>query len=340
MELHLECELITPVPLRATGVWHGPVTGLVGPSGAGKSALLQALAGLLPCRGSLLDDRGRRLDRLPPHRRALAWVPQVPALLPHRTVAQQLAWALAPGEDARRWADTFRDAAGLEGLEDRHPHQLSGGQRQRVQVLLALASDPRVLAVDEGLSQVERPLRRELLALLTEWAREDRLLVLTSHDATDLLDFTRELVVLEPGSREVPPPRPTAEALTAPPGWGTARLLGYQALWPLDVAAGLYAGLHPALLEAASPAAPAAFPARVLATRPGAHGRVQVLEAGLARPDPAGPPGRLTLTLAGNPDPGSIVWVRAAGAPVFAFPGGRRQGVWQEAAVRGGVLRG
>ncbi|HYM68248.1 MAG TPA: ABC transporter ATP-binding protein [bacterium] len=195
---HLEVAFATP---------HQRVV-LFGPSGAGKTMTLQCLAGLhAPERGRiavgetvLYDDR-RRVN-LPPWRRRVGLVLQSYTLLPHLSVGENVAYGLAPvwrGRERVR-IETLLAAVGLGGYADRRPAQLSGGQRQRVSLAQALASDPRLLLLDEPFSAVDAPvrerLRRDLLGLLDAF---DVPLVFVTHDFGEAYLLGQTIVIMAAG---------------------------------------------------------------------------------------------------------------------------------------------
>ncbi len=181
---------------------------LFGPSGAGKTMTLRCLAGLLePERGRiavgetvLYDDR-RRVN-LPPWRRRAGLMLQSFTLLPHLSVGGNVAYGLAPiwrGRERVR-VETLLAAVGLGGYADRRPGQLSGGQRQRVALAQVLASDPRLLLLDEPFSAVDAPvrerLRRDLLALLDAFPVP---LVFVTHDFGEAYLLGEVIVILAGG---------------------------------------------------------------------------------------------------------------------------------------------
>lgn len=151
---------------------------LFGPSGAGKSLTLHCVAGFItPEKGrieigdALLFDGGRAVN-VPPWRRRIGVVLQSYALLPHLSVSQNVAYGLPPTWHGREHTrvEMLLAAVSLAGYGSRMPAQLSGGQRQRVALAQVLASEPRLLALDEPFSAVDAPvreqLRRDLLTLL------------------------------------------------------------------------------------------------------------------------------------------------------------------------------
>lgn len=148
----------------------GALLALLGPSGCGKSTTLQLLAGFdtpssgeIRAGGELLSSPQRVI---PPERRGISLVFQNYAVWPHKTVAENVAFGLQlrklprPELEARlaRALDTVR----LGALRDRYPFELSGGQQQRVALARALAVEPRILLLDEPLSNLDAHLREEM----------------------------------------------------------------------------------------------------------------------------------------------------------------------------------
>ena len=159
---------------------------ICGPSGAGKSTLLRILAGLERTAGlvqfgdAIWQDSARRIF-VPPWERHVGWVPQDAILFPHRSVHENLLWRASAD------IDPIVELLDLGPLLDRAPRHLSGGERQRVALGRALASEPKLLLLDEPLSALDRPVRRRLAAALGEWCRARALpCVLVSHDEADV----------------------------------------------------------------------------------------------------------------------------------------------------------
>jgi iron(III) transport system ATP-binding protein len=175
---------------------------LTGPSGAGKTTLLRILLGLaMPTSGCVriadaVATDGARLA-IPPERRGVGAVFQDLALWPHLTVHGNLAFGIAQNRDARI-ADMLR-RVDLVDKADRYPGELSGGERQRVAIARALVGDPRVLALDEPLANLDVVLARELLALFVALIRERGIAALyITHDPRDL-EVADRIYVLERG---------------------------------------------------------------------------------------------------------------------------------------------
>ena len=157
-------------------VESGSLTALLGPSGAGKTTTMKLIAGLLaPDAGEITLD-GAPITRLPPERREVAMVFQAPLLFPHLTVAQNVGFGLKMrGQTAAVSASAVAemlDRVRLTGLGDRRPSQLSGGQQQRAALARALILRPRVLLLDEPLSNLDPALRDEMRGLIRSLQRE------------------------------------------------------------------------------------------------------------------------------------------------------------------------
>ena len=211
------------------------VVGLFGPSGAGKTLTLQCLAGLVtPDAGTIVVDGRVFFDaaagvNLPPQRRRIGYVFQGYALFPHLTVAENVAFGLRdrPRAERRRRAGEVLERLGLGEVADRHPRELSGGQQQRVALGRALAPDPELLLLDEPLSALDAPLRRqlreELGRLIREWGKT---VVLVTHDLAEAYQLGERLVVYDAG--RVVQAAPKAELLLQPASEAVARLIGMR----------------------------------------------------------------------------------------------------------------
>lgn len=188
----------------ALRVESGTRTVLVGPSGAGKTTLLRAIAGLEPVQSGTIELGGRRIERLPAHRRGCAVVFQEPRLLAHLDAAENVAFALRAARvrrAARRArADALLADVGLAGFSRRRVGELSGGEQQRVALARALCAEPRLLLLDEPLSAVDANRREELRTLLVALQKERELTtLLVTHDRAEAAQLGEQVALMLEG---------------------------------------------------------------------------------------------------------------------------------------------
>jgi len=185
----------------------GELVAVLGASGSGKSTLLRAIAGLEPAdAGRVLID-GADQAKVPPARRGVAMVFQSFALFPHLSVERNIAFGMrARGEAAAVVAERVRETAGalrLDGLLERRPGELSGGERQRVALARALAARPRLLLLDEPLSNLDAQLRVSTRAEIRRVQEETGVTTLhVTHDQGEALALGHRVAVLRDGRVE------------------------------------------------------------------------------------------------------------------------------------------
>ncbi|WP_255371685.1 sulfate/molybdate ABC transporter ATP-binding protein [Cellulosimicrobium sp. CUA-896] len=214
----------------------GEVVAVLGENGAGKSTLLQAVAGLLPTGeldGAHVVVDGADVTREPPRRRRVAWLSQRPLLFEHLSVVGNVAFGpRARGERAaraRRTALGALDRVGATDLAGRAASALSGGQAQRASLARALATDPRVLLLDEPLASLDVAVAQQVRTALHDAQRaRPRTTLLVTHDLLDVLVLADRAVVLEDG--RVVEDGPAGEVLTRPRSRFAARLAGVNLL--------------------------------------------------------------------------------------------------------------
>ena len=177
---------------------------LLGPSGCGKTTLLRAIAGFVPVQSGRMSFGNEDVTRLAPHERNIGMVFQDYALFPNRSVFENVAYGLR----ARRTAEaTIRqkvpaalERVGLGHLGERLPAALSGGQRQRVALARALVIQPRVLLMDEPLSNLDAKLRVQVRQTIAELQREAAITtVFVTHDQEEALALADRIAVMHKG---------------------------------------------------------------------------------------------------------------------------------------------
>jgi len=219
-------DLSLTVPAHRTTV-------LVGSSGCGKTTLLRMINRMVePTSGRITIDGADIADRSPVElRRRIGYVMQNGGLLPHRTVAENVATVPRLNGVGRREARTraleLLEVVGLDpALADRYPAQLSGGQQQRVGVARALAAEPRILLMDEPFGAVDPIVRAELQREVLRLQRELRkTVVFVTHDVDEAFLLGDHVVVLAKGARPVQQGTP-AEIIAQPADEFVAAFIG------------------------------------------------------------------------------------------------------------------
>jgi ABC-type Fe3+/spermidine/putrescine transport system ATPase subunit len=185
---------------------------IVGPSGSGKTTLLRMVAGLeLPDDGEVWLE-GRRVSAprqivVPAYERGLGFVFQDLALWPHMTIQQHLEFVVNTGDSpASERQARVRDAltrTRIDQMADRYPHQLSGGEQQRAALARAVVTRPRLLLLDEPLSNLDPDLRTVLRGELARIRRELGLTVLhVTHDYEEAAELADRVVRMRAGRIE------------------------------------------------------------------------------------------------------------------------------------------
>jgi len=177
---------------------------ILGPSGSGKTTTMRIIAGFeAPDEGRVYFD-GEDVTEKKPYERETAMVFQNYALWPHMTVFDNIAFGLKirkyPWDEIRRRVKWALELVRLEGLEDRYPHQLSGGQQQRVALARALVVEPRVLLLDEPLSNLDAKLRVRMREELRELQRKLNITTIyVTHDQVEAMTMADRVAVLNRG---------------------------------------------------------------------------------------------------------------------------------------------
>ena len=194
-------EVLRDVNLR---VEPGEFFALLGPSGSGKSTLLRLIAGFNQHqRGELLVD-GKDITGVPPYARNIGMVFQNYALWPHMTVWNNVAFGLVERRESR---DTIRrkvgevlELVGLAQYADRRPGQLSGGQQQRVALARTVVIEPKLLLLDEPLSNLDKQLRVQMREELKNLQHKLGLTtIFVTHDQEEAMTTADRMAVLDKG---------------------------------------------------------------------------------------------------------------------------------------------
>jgi len=185
-------------------VKEGELVTLLGPSGCGKTTALRMISGFeLPTSGQIFID-GEEVTTTPPNQRPTTMVFQNYALFPHMTVYQNIAYGLKihreKEKNIRERTETIMNLVGLKGLNNRSPAQLSGGQQQRVSLARSLIMEPKVLLLDEPLSNLDAKLR---VSTRLEIRKLQKRIGITSiyvtHDQEEAMTLSDRVVIMNAG---------------------------------------------------------------------------------------------------------------------------------------------
>jgi putative spermidine/putrescine transport system ATP-binding protein len=230
---------IAAVNKVSLSVRRGEFVALLGPSGCGKSTALGCVAGLIPLTAGDIRLDDARIDTLPTERRDFGMVFQNYALFPHLTVARNVAFGLEVRGEKRavvaervEWALSMVQ---LSSYKDHYPAQLSGGQQQRVAIARALAPHPRIMLMDEPLSNLDAKLRLEMRSEIRRLHLQLGLTTLyVTHDQEEALSVADRIVVLKSG--QVMQEGTPEEVYSRPANPYVADFMGYRNIVEFDVA--------------------------------------------------------------------------------------------------------
>ncbi|HEX4335610.1 MAG TPA: ABC transporter ATP-binding protein [Polyangiaceae bacterium] len=185
----------------------GEITTLLGPSGSGKSTLLRMIAGLeRPDAGSIVLE-GRDVTHVSPRDRSVGFVFQSYALFRHMTVFDNVAFGMRIRKrtkpEIKQKVEELLSLVQLPSFGARFPSQLSGGQRQRVALARALATEPKVLLLDEPFGALDAKVRVELREWLAGFQQQTRVTtLLVTHDQQEAFELSQHVVLLNEGKVE------------------------------------------------------------------------------------------------------------------------------------------
>lgn len=217
----------------------GEFVTFLGPSGCGKSTALNCICGLIPITSGEIFADEECIDNaidvsIPPEKRGFGMVFQNYALFPHLSVYKNIAFGLElkklNKKEIKIRVDKAINQVHLEGQEDKFPSQLSGGQQQRVAIARCIVLEPRLLMLDEPLSNLDAKLRLEMRFELK--SLHERLQIATvyvTHDQNEALALSDKIVVMKRGKvQQIGTPQ---EIYAKPANLFVADFMGYKNLW-------------------------------------------------------------------------------------------------------------
>ena len=182
----------------------GELVCLLGPSGCGKSTVLNMLSGIVPVTSGKIYFDGEDVTNLPPEQRGIGLVFQNYALYPHMTVMGNITFPLeiqkVPPREREARAREMAELVHMGGLLARKPRELSGGQQQRVAIARALVKNPRLLLLDEPLSNLDARLRLEMREEIRRIQQETRVTtIFVTHDQEEAMSISDHIVLMKDG---------------------------------------------------------------------------------------------------------------------------------------------
>jgi putative spermidine/putrescine transport system ATP-binding protein len=214
----------------------------LGPSGCGKSTALNCIAGLLPITSGVIsvDDEciDNAINKTPAEKREFGMVFQNYALFPHLTVFNNVAFGLELKKLAKQTIQekvtSILKMVHLEGYENKFPSQMSGGEQQRVAIARCMVLEPRLLMLDEPLSNLDAKLRNDMRYELKDL--HERLHITTiyvTHDQQEALALSNRIVVMRSGFiQQIGTPE---EIYSKPSNLFVADFMGFRNLWPVKI---------------------------------------------------------------------------------------------------------
>ena len=181
----------------------GEIICLLGPSGCGKTSTLRLIAGLeRPLSGSIsIADQNVTNDGIfiEPHKRKVGFLFQDFALFPHLTAKQNIEWALTKTSNNRQVEELF-EQINMVGHEHKYPHELSGGEQQRIALARSIASNPRVLLLDEPFSSLDTNLRNEIRDYTTQLLKQMGITaIIVTHDPDEAMLIADRIILMNKG---------------------------------------------------------------------------------------------------------------------------------------------
>lgn len=185
-------------------IHEGELLSLLGPSGCGKTTTLRIIAGLMPASGGTFTLDGKDMTNVKVHERGFGVVFQSYALFPHHSVYDNIAFGLKmrklPKDEIRKEVLRMADICGISEYLERFPKQLSGGQRQRVALARALVIRPKLLLLDEPLSNLDAQLRIQMRTSIKRIQQELGITtVFVTHDQEECFSVSDRVAIMDKG---------------------------------------------------------------------------------------------------------------------------------------------
>ncbi len=186
-------------------LYKGEFNTIFGVSGSGKSTLLKIISGIEKMDYGKVIFEEKDISNMPAEHRNIGFVFQKPLLFPHMTVKENIAFGLRVKKEKSFAIETqvnqMMVLLGIEAFRDSYPHELSGGQQQRVAIGRALASEPRLLLMDEPFNGLDQKLRYEMGKLIKSIQKSLSLtIVFVTHDVDECLRLSDRIAILSEGS--------------------------------------------------------------------------------------------------------------------------------------------
>lgn len=184
---------------------EGEFITILGPSGCGKTTTLNLIGGFLKADTGEIVLEGKSISDLPPEKRPLSTVFQSYALFPHMNVIENVSYGIRFSRKEKKKkaieiAKEYIDIVGLSGYENSKVGNLSGGQQQRVALARAMATNPKLLLLDEPLSNLDASLRIKMREELKELQRKFNItMIFVTHDQEEALSLSDRIVVMDRG---------------------------------------------------------------------------------------------------------------------------------------------
>ncbi|MGI9485527.1 MAG: ABC transporter ATP-binding protein [Geminicoccaceae bacterium] len=218
----------------------GELIALLGPSGCGKTTTMRAIAGLLTPRSGRISIDGKDVTRVSPSKREVGLVFQSYALFPHLSVFENVAFGLRLRREKELEAKVMAglETVGLTDFAKRQPADLSGGQQQRVSLARSLVMQPKVLLLDEPLSNLDARLRLEMRTELQRVQKETGVtMVFVTHDQSEALALADRIVLMREG--EIEQLGSPEEIYNHPVSGFAADFMGFETILPDERGGGL-----------------------------------------------------------------------------------------------------